>query len=106
MTLVAPQAGVPCPILLIGKAGGAHWEDGLLTTAANPVLPQRSGLERHLTMFPVGGRSTPPGLPFGEERTVVHPPGETGAVLGLQVGGSSRLQGALQAALCPVPGSP
>ena len=48
----------------------------------------------------------PPGLPFGEEGKVVHPPGEIGAVLGLQVGGSGRLQGALQAALCPVPGSP
>ena len=52
------------------------------------------------------GQTEPPGLPFGEEGTVVHPPGEAGTVLGLQVGGSSRLQEACQAALCPVPGSP
>lgn len=52
------------------------------------------------------GRTEPPGLPFGEEGTDVHPPGEAGAVLGLQVGGSGHPQGALQAALCPIPGSP
>ena len=58
VTLVAPLAGVRCPVLLVGKAGGAHGADGLLTTAANPVLQQRSGSARHLTMFP-GARQSP-----------------------------------------------
>lgn len=102
VTLVAPLAGVRC--LIVGKAGGAHGADGLLTTAASPVLQRRSGSARHLTMFP-GARQSPQASRLRKkEQMYTHHVKQ--AQCGLQGGGSSRLQGALQAALCLVLGSP